>query len=174
MNHCSCKYCLKLWHSFLALANSTYSSHCCFAANGKANWCSTGCAIKCIVSWGRIWGPWAYLALMASFTRLSTMFCWALGELCRAPLWCSHISHATFKSFLISSTVHHLQDFCDWPISHNDPCWRPHECATHPSNNLFHLICSWSTHPLAMGWFGDVEGWHHWARPWRIASAIGL
>jgi len=87
------------------------------------------------------------ILLLVSFLIMFSLF-W--DNSCNALFHCSHMSHATFHSFLMISTVHLLLDFLERACFHSWSCCSRHSILNHPSQMYCFPILSWV-------WLGSVS-----------------
>jgi len=113
ISHCSANMAPCSCSCFRCNAAAMESSHWRLVLSRSWSWWSTGCFIRPKSALGNWPGPTSYICLIWSFKSFSKICSQMRLELCRASFRCSHISHAMFHTFLISSKVHCQLDLWD-------------------------------------------------------------
>jgi len=85
-----------------------------------------------------------YICQIVSLASFSNMFSLFWGDSCRAPFHCSHMSQATFHSFLMISAIHHQLGLRDLSCFQICFCFSLHSMLSYPSHMYCFLICDCS------------------------------
>jgi len=132
---CSCS-------CFLWRAASMDSSHCLLMCSGWPRWCLRECFISPILILANCPGLMVYICqilLLVSFSRIDSQLCL---DSCRALFLWSHMSQATFHSFLMISDVHLWLDLWDISCFQICSCCYLHSMLSHPSQMYCFPICA--------------------------------
>jgi len=114
------------WICFRFSAAFIESTHWCFVLSRSWRCCSSGFFMSlksALASWPI---PTEYICLIFSLMSFSRRSSLLRLDSCRASFHCSHMSHAMFHNFLISSKVQCWLDFLDRSRFHTWSC-----CALH-------------------------------------------